>query len=194
MKFLNNHIVKLLAVLLLLIVNTSIAQRIKVPVDVQLKVIPKIISLNKSFSFESNENALNIAVLYSSQQRNSKQVHEDINNNLNSGGIVVKGKLTKFLSLDISAKNNIEDYLRENKNNVLYITPLRGLDVSKITSICKTASVLSISGVVEYVENDVSVILDIDDNKLKILINQKSAKSEGVDFSSRLLRIAKIID
>ena len=194
MKFLNNHIVKLLAVLLLLIVNTSIAQRIKVPVDVQLKVIPKIISLNKSFSFESNENALNIAVLYSSQQRNSKQVHEDINNNLNSGGIVVKGKLTKFLSLDISAKNNIEDYLRENKINVLYITPLRGLDVSKITSICKTASVLSISGVVEYVENDVSVILDIDDNKLKILINQKSAKSEGVDFSSRLLRIAKIID
>ena len=84
--------------------------------------------------------------------------------------------------------------LRENKINVLYITPLRGLDVSKITSICKTASVLSISGVVEYIESDVSVILDIDDNKLKILINQKSAKSEGVDFSSRLLRIAKIID
>lgn len=194
MKFLNNHIVKLLAVLLLLIVNTSIAQRIKVPVDVQLKVIPKIISLNKSFSFESNENALNIAVLYSSQQRNSKQVYQDIENNLNSGGLVVKGNLTNVLFLDISSNNNLENFLRENKINVLYITPLRGLDVSKITSICKTTSVLSISGVVEYIESDVSVILDIDDNKLKILINQKSAKSEGVDFSSRLLRIAKIID
>lgn len=194
MKFINNHIVKLIAIVFLLIVNTSIAQRIKVPIDVQLKVIPKIISLNKSFSFESNENALNIAVLYSSQQRNSKQVYQDIEKNLNSGGIVVKGKLTNILYLDISNNNNIENFLRENKINVLYITPLRGLDVSKITSICKTTSVLSISGVVEYIESDVSVILDIDDSKLQILINQKSAKSEGVDFSSRLLRIAKIID
>ena len=194
MKFRNNHIAKLIAVVFLLLVNTSIAQRIKVPIDVQLKVIPKIISLNKSFSFESNENAVNIAVLYSSQQRNSKQVYQDIENNLNSGGLVVKGNLTNVLFLDISSNNNLENFLRENKINVLYITPLRGLDVSKITSICKTASVLSISGVVEYIESDVSVILDIDDNKLKILINQKSAKSEGVDFSSRLLRIAKIID
>lgn len=194
MKFINNHIVKLIAIVFLLIVNTSIAQRIKVPIDVQLKVIPKIISLNKSFSFESNENALNIAVLYSSQQRNSKQVYQDIEKNLNSGGIVVKGKLTNILYLDISNNNNIENFLRENKIKVLYITPLRGLDVSKITSICKTTSVLSISGVVEYIESDVSVILDIDDSKLQILINQKSAKSEGVDFSSRLLRIAKIID
>ena len=194
MKFRNNHIAKLIAVVFLLLVNTSIAQRIKVPIDVQLKVIPKIISLNKSFSFESNENALNIAVLYSSQQRNSKQVYQDIEKNLNSGGLVVKGNLTNVLFLDISSNNNLENFLRENKINVLYITPLRGLDVSKITSICKTASVLSISGVVEYIESDVSVILDIDDNKLKILINQKSAKSEGVDFSSRLLRIAKIID
>ena len=194
MKFRNNHIAKLIALVFLLLVNTSIAQRIKVPIDVQLKVIPKIISLNKSFSFESNENAVNIAVLYSSQQRNSKQVYQDIENNLNSGGLVVKGNLTNVLFLDISSNNNLENFLRENKINVLYITPLRGLDVSKITSICKTASVLSISGVVEYIESDVSVILDIDDNKLKILINQKSAKSEGVDFSSRLLRIAKIID
>lgn len=194
MKLLNNHIIKFLFVSIILIANTSIAQRIKVPVDVQFKVIPKIISLNKSFSFNSGETDLNIAVLYSSQQRNSKQVYEDINNYLNDNGIVVKGKLTKILSLDISLNNNLEDYLRENKINVLYITPLRGLDVTKITSICKTANVLSISGVVEYLESDVSVILNIDDNKLQILINQKSAKREGADFSSRLLRIAKIIE
>lgn len=194
MKLLNNHIIKFLFVSIILIANTSIAQRIKVPVDVQFKVIPKIISLNKCFSFNSGETDLNIAVLYSSQQRNSKQVYEDINNYLNDNGIVVKGKLTKILSLDISLNNNLEDYLRENKINVLYITPLRGLDVTKITSICKTANVLSISGVVEYLESDVSVILNIDDNKLQILINQKSAKREGADFSSRLLRIAKIIE
>ncbi len=54
MKFLNNHIVKIIALAFLLIVNTSIAQRIKVPVDLQLKVIPKIISLNKNFSFEND--------------------------------------------------------------------------------------------------------------------------------------------
>ena len=194
MKLLNNHIVKFIALALLLLINTSIAQRVKVPVDVQLKVIPKIISLNKTFSIENKDNPLKIAVLYSSQQRNSKQVFEDIEKNLKERGILVKGVLAEVSSFDISVNANIGEYLRENRINVLYITPLRGLDVSKITGVCKTENVLTISGVVEYIVSNVSVVLDIEDNKLQILINQKSAKSEGADFSSRLLRIAKIIE
>jgi ABC-type uncharacterized transport system substrate-binding protein len=186
--------VKFIALAVLLLVNTSVAQRNKVPVDLQLKVIPKIISLNKTFSLDTKDNPLKIAVLYSSQQRNSKQVFEDIEKNLKTSGLVVKGNLTKVSSFDISVNSDIGEYLRENKINVLYITPLRGLDVSKITGICKTESVLTISGVVEYLESNVSVLLDIEDNKLQILINQKSAKGEGADFSSRLLRIAKIVE
>ncbi len=71
--------------------------------------------------------------MYSSQQRNSKQVFEDIEKNLNTSGIIVKGNLTKVLSFDISLINDVGEFLRENKINVLYITPLRGLDVSKIS-------------------------------------------------------------
>lgn len=194
MKLSHSYIIKFLLICVLIGANNLFAQRIKVPIDVQLKVIPKIISLNKKFTFQDNNKSLNMAVLYSSEQRSSKQVKEDLEKYLEETKMVVRGKVMNITTIDISSTNNIEEFFINNKINVLYICPLRGVDISKLVSICKDENVLSITGVVDYIENDVAVILDIDDSKLKILINQESAKSAGVDFSSRLLRIAKIID
>ncbi len=188
------HILKLILTILLVSIQPLLAQRIKVPIDLQLKVIPKIISLNKNFSFNENEKAINLSVLYSSQQRNSKQVYEEFETKEKTNGIIIKGKNANILSFDISSNSSLREYLINNKIHVLYITPLRGVDINKIRSICEEEDVLTISGVSGYIENNVSVVLDLKDSKLQIMINQKSAKSEGVDFSSRLLKIAKIVE
>ena len=194
MNCIRNYNKKLLLLILIVSLQPLVAQRIKVPIDLQLKVIPKIISLNKNFSFNENAEVINLSVLYSSEQRSSQQVYEEFEKKEKIIGMNIKGKNANVLSIDISSISNLREYLIENKIDVLYITPLRGVDIAKIRSICDEVDVLTISGVAEHIESNVSVVLDLENNKLQITINQKSAKSEGVDFSSRLLKIAKIVE
>jgi hypothetical protein len=52
---------------------------------------------------------------------------------------------------------------------------------------------MTFSGVPEYVEEGISVGIDVKNNKPLIVINIKSAKLEGIDFNSQLLKIAKIL-
>lgn len=170
-----------------------IGQRVKAPIDLQLKIIPKILSLEKNL-VRSNEKNYNLSVLYSKEQRNSAQVFASFSKAVNEFGIRIKNKEATVLPFDISSKGSFRSFVRSNKIKLLYITPLRGVDISEITKICKEESVLTITGVEDYIENDVSVVLSLEQSKLQIMINPTSSKQEGADFSSRLLRIAKLID
>lgn len=168
-------------------------QRNKVPVDVQIKVIPKILSLNKTFLVDTDDN-LNGMIIYSNDQRNSKQIFDSFRENLKGKKITVNSRVVKILSFDIKKLKELRKYIKENNIRAIYITPLRGVDISSITKICREEDVLTITGVDEYKENMVSVILGLNKSKLQIMINQKSAKSEGANFSSRLLKIATLIE
>lgn len=168
-------------------------QRNKVPVDVQIKVIPKILSLNKTFLVDTDDN-LNGMIIYSNDQRNSKQIFDNFRENLKGKKITVNSRVIKILPFDIKRLKELRKYIKENNIRAIYITPLRGVDISSITKICREEDVLTITGVDEYKENMVSVILGLNKSKLQIMINQKSAKSEGANFSSRLLKIATLIE
>ena len=184
---------KILLIVFVLSSQISFGQRVKAPIDLQLRIIPKILSLEKNLA-QSKEKFFNISILFSKEQRNSAQVFESFTKSVNELGIAIKDKEATVLPFDISGKGNIRSFLKNNKIKLLYITPIRGIDISEITKICKEEGVLTITGVEEYSINQVSVVLSLEDNKLQIMINQKSSKQEGADFSSRLLRIAKLIE
>jgi hypothetical protein len=193
MNFINKYYLKLLLIVFVLIGQISFGQKVKAPIDLQIKIIPKILSLEKNLS-QSTETNFNISILFSKEQRNSVQVFESFAQDLNKYGIKLKDKEATVLPYDISNKDNLRSFLKNKKIKLLYITPIRGIDISEITRICKEEGVLTFSGVEEYIVDQVSVVLTLEDNKLQIMINQKSSKQAGADFSSRLLRIAKIID
>ena len=184
---------KILLIVFVLSSQISFGQRVKAPIDLQLRIIPKILSLEKNLA-QSKEKFFNISILFSKEQRNSAQVFESFTKSVNELGIAIKDKEATVLPFDISGKGNIRSFLKNNKIKLLYITPIRGIDISEITKTCKEEGVLTITGVEEYSINQVSVVLSLEDNKLQIMINQKSSKQEGADFSSRLLRIAKLIE
>lgn len=194
MVIVNKNIVKLAFAIVLIFTQILFAQRIKAPVNVQLKIIPKILSLNKSFSFADTKQYLNTSILFSPSQRNSMQVFKSFSKRINEKGLNVLNRQTNLHPIDITIVKNLKNYLRTNNIKVLYITPLRGVDINEITRICKEEKVLTITGVEEYRNNQVSVILGLEDNRMQIIINQKSAKQEGANFSSRLLKIATIIE
>ena len=193
MSFINKYCLKILLIVLVLSSQISFGQRVKAPINLQLRIIPKILSLEKNLA-QSTEKYFNISILYSKEQRNSAQVFESFAKSVNELGIAIKDKEATVIPFDISSKGSFRSFVKDNKIKLLYITPIRGIDISEITKICKEEGVLTITGVEEYSTNQVSVVLSLEDNKLQIMINQKSSKQEGADFSSRLLRIAKLID
>ncbi len=193
MKIKRTHIIKFILAITLFTSTLSMGQRVKAPIDLQLRVIPKILLLEKNLAL-SNDKYFKISILYSKEQRNSAQVFESFTKAANEFGIGIKDKEATVLPFDISSKSNFRVFVKSNNIKLLYITPLRGINISEITKICKEEGVLTITGVEEYIADQVSVVLSLEDNKLQIMINQKSSKQEGADFSSRLLRIAKLID
>ncbi|MCP5062510.1 MAG: DUF4154 domain-containing protein [Ignavibacteriae bacterium] len=157
-----------------------------------MKLIPKVLSLDKNFS-SRKEDQFNLAVLYSSVQRNSSEIKDEIKEKLKKNNMFVKTTKVIITFIDLVKTINIEEYLKENKIDVVYITPLRGVDINSIANICKEEKALTVTGVLDFMENEISVSFDIKDKKLQIIINNDAAKLEGTNFSSRLLRIAKII-
>jgi len=192
MKLFNKNIILYLILFIALSLNLSYGQRIKAPLAVQLKLIPKVLSLDKNF-ISRKEDQFNLAVLYSSLQRNSSKTKNEFNDAIKKKNMFVKTTKINISFIDIAKTPNIEKYLNDNKIDVVYITPLRGVDINSIAKTCKNEKALTVTGVLEFMQNEISVSFDIKDKKLQIIINNTAAKLEGTNFSSRLLRIAKVI-
>ena len=73
MKKKNVYILKFIFAITLFTSSLLIGQRVKAPIDIQMRIIPKILSLEKNL-VRSNEKNYNLSVLYSKEQRNSAQV------------------------------------------------------------------------------------------------------------------------
>lgn len=187
------HIVEILIALIIIGFSNSYAQKVKVPFDVQFRVIPKILSLNKNLKLQPNE-TFNSTIIYSETQRNSKNIYDEFKKLTSNNKILLNKNETMYFSLEINELERLRSHIRENKIQMLYLTPVRGIDISEITKICREESVITITAVEEYIINKVAVVLTLEENKVQILINQKAAKEEGANFSSRLLKIAKIIE
>jgi len=191
MKLLKKHIIKI-QIVFFVALNLSYAQHIKVPMDVQMKIIPKILSLDKNFK-ERKKGNYNLGIVYSSKQRNSMQIKDYFINSLEEKNMIVKKSVVNPVLINLAKITNIKKYLQDNKIDVIYITPLRGIDINIVTKICKEDKILSLTGVLDFMKNDISVSFDVKEKKLQIVINNETAKQEGTKFSSRLLRIAKLI-
>ncbi len=192
MNKLNKHIILYLICFFVIALNLSYGQRIIAPMDVQLKIIPKVLSLDKNFT-SREEGDFKVGVIYSSMQRTSVQIKDEFEDAAINKNMFVKKTKVKTSFIDVSKITNIEQFLVDNKIDVIYITPLRGVDISSIAKICKQEKILTVTGVLDYMQNDISVSFDIKKKKLQIVINNNAAKREGTNFSSRLLRIAKIL-
>lgn len=189
------HIAKyfLIACCTLLSFKEIKAQEVSVPIEVQLEILPKILSLNKSYELDDPNTSINLGILYSSKLRNSLRVKNEIISQIHGNEIKIRNAKVIVLPIDLSSLLSIKNYLLENKIDVLYFTPLRGYDINEITTVCKLKKILTFTGVSSFAnENDISVGFELENNKLQITINLESAKAEGAEFSSRLLKVSKV--
>lgn len=171
----------------------AVAQQIETPVNVQIPIFTKILSFDKSMRIDA-DSAITFAALYQSDVRYSDLVHDELFEYLETASEAkVFSSSIRYIGIDMATEKNLEETLTNRNVDVLYIAPLRKIEMQRILAVCRERSILTMTGVVEYMNAGVAVGVRTKRNRPEILINLPEAKAEGAEFSSRLLKLAKII-
>lgn len=172
---------------------TVMAQQIAVPVNIQFKIFLKILSFNRAFNLSDGK--LNILIIFQNNFRTSLNVKNNILDYFENEKIKNFENVPIVINtLSLNNESDLDNYLNKNKCQLIYISPIRSIDIELLTDISRKKKILTFTGVPDYVREGISVGIDIKGEKPDILINLKASKLEGADFSSQLLKISTIID
>jgi len=167
----------------LLLAAPAFAADVIIPATVQLAVFSKVWTLDRTFP---NPDRVTMAVLFQSGDRTSDSVRADIA----AATASIDGLRCVFVDLDSGeplAPRIPADV------SVLYVAPLRGYDLRALTRLARKRRLRTLTGVRAYVDAGVAVGLTVRNDRPLILINLRAARAEGSQFSSQLLKLARIV-
>jgi len=175
-----------------LICSYSLAQEMAVPVNVQVPLFLKILTFDWNLKARVG-NEIVVGIVYQSKFRASLNVKDKMMNQATEYAIKkIENIPIRYISVDLD-EVNLVDAISSNKIDIIYVAPVRALGMGIITDLSRTQKILTLTGVPDYVESGISVGIGIRGEKPLIIINLPAAKAEGVDFSSQLLKLAKVI-
>ncbi len=170
------------------------SQVIEVPVKIQYEILTKVLSFDKELRNHDSAQ-LTIAVIYQRDVTVSEALYAEFFEVVNNTEeLIIQNLKVRCISIDLSSEKNLRLIVSKSKIDVFYIAPLRAFDIRTILKLSSEQSILTTTGVKEYIDAGVSVGIGTKRNRPQIVINLPQAKAEGADFSSRLLKLAKIIE
>jgi len=88
---------------------------------------------------------------------------------------------------------DLRSVVSQDSVDILYVAPLRMVDIGETAEVCRAGKVLSLTGVPKYCSSKTIVGRGEKGGKPEIIINLPIAEEAGVDFRSLLLRLAGIV-
>jgi hypothetical protein len=171
----------------------SAAQEMAVETVVQYRLFVKILKYDKNLMAKT-DTALVIGILFQSGFRSSYLAKEDFLKAMTeSPDKLLDNRPIKYAVIDLDKETNLEESFSRFKVNILYLTPFRAFDLDPLLAIAQAHKLLTLTGVPEYVDKGVAVGLGLKGNKPEIIIHLPAAKAEGAEFSSNLLKLARIV-
>jgi len=175
-----------------LLITQIQAQEIAVPIEVQYPLFLKILTFDRNFKNRVGDE-IKLGIVFQSKFRGSNSIKDRFVQVMNEYLIKsVEGIQINQILIDIN-KVNLEGFIARNEVDILYITPVRAFGINQITRVSRKENVLTITGIPDYVESGIAVGIGMKGNKPRIIINLPASKNEGCDFSSQLLKLAKVI-
>lgn len=169
-------------------------QEIETPVDVHIPIFLKVLGFDRNLGKRAkNGDEIVLGIVFQAKFRKSLNVKNQAEKFLEQlTGSKIGDIPLRIVTLQLDDLANLKTDLLKEKVTVLYITPLRAVDILDLVSICRSFHITSLTGVPEYCETGVAVSVASKGGSPLIIINQDAAETEGADFSSQLLKLAKI--
>lgn len=171
------------------------AQDTEVPVDVQITLLYKILTFDRKLGARAPGDDIVVAILYQSAFRASAVVHREVLDALKRrGDSTIAGHPVHWVSLELSETPQLAGAFVRDRVDVIYVAPLRGIDLDGILAAARSKRVTSFTGVPQFVDRGLAVGIGLQRDRPRILINLTAARAEGADFTSQLLRVATVIE
>ena len=173
--------------------SDCLSQTMALPAGTQFPLFAKILSYDRQLNQRAN-GAIVVGILYQSRFHLSLSASEKVLSAIQDGPVrTISGIPVRAVLIDVNLSENMEDAIAASGANVLYVTPLRSIDIDDIRAITMRLHLVSMTGVPEYVGEGIALGIDVSDERPLILINVRAAAEEGADLSSQVLKVAKII-
>ena len=154
-----------------------------VPADVQLAVFQNIWKLDRNF-----RQPVKMAVLYQENYRASVDMKNEI-----VAEVVRSNAPIECAVLEVGTTELLTQALNATDANVIYVGPLRAVEIELIARISRQRHIRTITGVPEYVDAGIGVGIGVRKSRPLIIINLAGARAEGSDFTAQLLGLARIV-
>ncbi len=178
--------------LLVPLVTSATAQEVMVPVETQLALFPRILAFDRAFDHRRDKDLV-IGILYQERFRASLNV-KNLLIELSERDTATRQPIHRYVPIDMTEAGALRAALAHHSIDVLYVAPLRAVNIDDIVAVSREHSILTYTGVPEYVKQGVAVGIGARGGRPHILINLTAARAEGADFSSELLKLAQIVD
>jgi hypothetical protein len=166
------------------------AQEMEVPVAVQLPLFLKVMSFDRQLRARA-AGTLVVAFAYQGGFRASVDAKEQAWR-ATIAVPDVDGIPVTLVPIDLD-KEELAASLARSKATLVYIAPMRDIDVKDLTAVTRTRHVTTLSGVVRYVELGVAVGVRLRGERPRIVVNLAAARLEGAEFAAELLRLAEVL-
>lgn len=170
--------------------RVAFAQEMEIPVAVQVPLFLKVISFDRQLRARGQTEYV-VAVAYQSGNRASTDARDEVIRALKVEHPTVLGLPVRLVTVDLD-RESLSDCLKIHAASLLYIAPLRAVDVAALTATASAAGVTTVSGVPQYVSEGVAVGVRLQRDRPRILINLQGARLQGADFAAELLKLADV--
>ena len=177
----------------LVISSTARAQEMPLPVETQLNVLLKTLTFDRNLKERQGER-LTIGIVYHGLFNKSLQAKDELIEAFKTVRIEEIFEHTlHIVTVDLHLIG-LEEAVASQDVDILYITPLDSSQIRKISKLSRSMGVITLSGVPQYSEQGIAVTVGKKGEAAQIIINLDAARAAGANFSSQLLKMAKIVD
>src|SRR6185436_2985675 len=186
----------LIGVLTLLLAGGSAqAQKMAAPAEVQVPLLFKILTFDRRVGTRPPGDVLVIAVVFQTGYRASLVARNQIVDALKAmQDSTISGHPVRWVAVEWIDEAQVRLALIRERTDVVYVTPLRGVELHPLIRTARAAGMTTFTGVPLYVEQGVALSIGIVRERPQIIVNLAATRAEGSDFTSQLLRLCKVIE
>jgi hypothetical protein len=171
------------------------AQEMDAPAQVQIPLLYKILTFDRRLGDRAPGNELVIAILFQTGYRGSLVARDQAVDALNEmRDSTISGHPVRWVAVEWKDVESLRASLVRYRVDVIYVTPLRGVDLDPLKMAARASSITTFTGVPDYVERGLALGVGIAREHPEIIVNLGAARAEGSDFTSQLLRVSRVIE
>jgi hypothetical protein len=129
--------------------STVVAQEMEIPIAVQIPLFFKVISFDRQLHSRGKTEYV-VAVAFQSGSRVSVLARDEAVHAVEAAHETIAGLPVRVLTIDLDHES-LGDALKDRQAALLYVTPLRGVDVAALAATAAASGVTAVSGVPRYI-------------------------------------------